>query len=63
MPGLKSKFLRTICNNSFCDLVDVPKSKTVIDNGSATPIAYDTCTKQRRQRPALTKDLATQRAA
>lgn len=31
--------------------------------GSATPIAYDTWTKQRRQIFALTNDLATQRAA
>lgn len=35
----------------------------MIEIGSATPIAYDTWTKQRRQILALTNDLATQRAA
>lgn len=52
-----------MASKSFCDRLDVPKSKTVIDNGSATPIAYDTWTKQRLHKSAFTKDFATQRAA
>ena len=59
LPGLRSKFFLTISVSSVDVFDDVPKLKTVIERGSATPMAYDTWTRQRRQRPALTKDLAT----
>jgi hypothetical protein len=63
LPGLKSKLSLTICNNSFSLLVEVPYENTAMDSGCAIPIEYDICTRQRLHRPALTSDLATQRAA
>uniref|UniRef100_A0A182PZU3 Uncharacterized protein n=1 Tax=Anopheles farauti TaxID=69004 RepID=A0A182PZU3_9DIPT len=36
---------------------------TVIESGSASPMAYATCTRHRRQMPAFTSDFATHRAA
>ena len=59
LPGLRSKFFLTMSVSSVVVFEEVPKLKTVMDRGSATPMAYDTWTRQRRHRPALTKDLAT----
>jgi len=42
-PGRKSKLSFTIFKSSWGVLVEVPKEKTDIDNGSAIPMAYDNC--------------------
>ena len=49
--------------NDASGTVEVPKVSTRTETGSATPMAYATCTSQRRARPAATMFLATQRAA
>ena len=41
-PGRRSKLSLTTCTNCFCDSREVPNEKTVIESGSAMPIAYDT---------------------
>ena len=40
-PGLRSKFDRMILTSSSEDRSEVPYVSTNMDNGSATPIAYD----------------------
>ena len=44
-------------------ITDVPKLSTITETGWATPIAYASCTSQRRASPAATMFFATQRAA
>lgn len=43
IPGRRSKFLLIISNSSLLDLEAVPYVSKYIDNGSATPIAYEIC--------------------
>ena len=63
MPGLKSKFFFTISNNSSSVFFPLPYENTVIDRGSATPIAYETWIRQRLQSFAATRDFAAHLAA
>ena len=60
MPyGRRSKCARisfSICSSL---ILPVPNVVTEIYVGSATPIAYDTCTSQRSAMPAATMFLAT----
>ena len=57
-PGRQSKLARTISARRSSEIFPVPKVCTSSDTGSATPIAYATCTSQRRARPAATTFLA-----
>ena len=63
MPGRRSKFSLTIFSSSSSLFLPVPYENTVIDRGSAMPIAYETCTRARRQSLAATRDLAIHLAA
>ena len=60
MPyGRRSKLARISFSILSSLMTPVPNVVTEIDVGSATPIAYDTCTSQRRARPAATMFFAT----
>ena len=61
-PGLISKFFLMISTSSSEERSDVPYDSTKSDKGSATPIAYDSCTSTRRANFACTKDFAIHRA-
>src|SRR5918994_130481 len=64
MPlGVRSNTSLTIFSNAESGSFPVPKVWTSTDTGRATPIAYASCTSQRRARLASTMFLATQRAA
>ena len=66
-PGRRSKLLLTISVIWASDLPErvtpVPYVSTKTDHGLDKPIAYDNWTRTRWHKPALTSDLATQRAA
>ena len=47
-PGLMSKFALIISTSSSEDLVEVPYELIYMDNGSATPMAYESWTSTRR---------------
>ena len=60
MPyGRRSKCARTSASSRSWFTLPVPKVSTVIEVGSATPMAYDTWISQRSARPAATMFLAT----
>lgn len=61
-PGRRSKFSLTMLSSSSSLSGEVLYETTVMERVLATPMAYDTWTRQRRQTPAFTSDLATQRA-
>merc|ERR1719261_2052492 len=64
-PGRQSNaILTTFVMASAVSLpFSVPYVSTKSDSGFATPMAYESCTSARLQRPALTTDLAIQRHA
>merc|ERR1719163_2417717 len=59
-PGRQSKAIFTICvmASGVNFPVSVPYVSTKSESGLATPIAYDSCTSARLQRPLFTTDLA-----
>jgi len=63
MPGRRSKFSLTILSSSSSDFLLVPYENTVIESGSAIPMAYETWTRARRQSLAATRDFAIHLAA
>merc|ERR1719275_13998 len=64
-PGRQSKLIlmMLVMSSAVSEPCSVPYVSTKRERGFATPMAYDNWTKQRLQRPASTRDLATQRAA
>ena len=63
MPaGVKSKWRRISSSRRPFGTLPVPKVSTMIETGSATPIAYATCTCARSASPEATMFLATWRA-
>ena len=52
-PGLRSKFLLTMCSSSVSVFWEEPKVKREMDRGWATPMAYATC--RHTQRESLTR--------
>ena len=60
MPrGVRSKCFQTSAVSLSSLTLPVPKLSTITLTGSATPIAYATCTSQRSANPAATTFLAT----
>merc|ERR1712039_755717 len=59
-PGRQSKaiLMTLVISSADKSPCSVPYVSTNRDNGFATPIAYDNCTRARLQRPLLTTDLA-----
>ena len=63
MPGRRSKFSLTIFSSSSSDFLLVPNENTVMERGSAIPMAYEIWRRTRRHSLAATKDLAIHLAA
>ena len=61
--GLKSKFLETSSEISSSEIFPVPNVSTIIDTGSATPIAYANSISHFSAKPAATIFFATYLAA